>query len=105
MRTEGIDVWNVDLTGNVDFRISKSSLSKVRNILSRCKILGNVEAIVRRAERHMQHTISKTYKDSFRQKQNKHRERNKRSPEETTNITHGEEWFEQYVSCCLFFQK
>ncbi len=53
MTAEGIDIWNVDQHGNVDFRISIDYFAKIRNFFSSCTILENVERLVRRSERQM----------------------------------------------------
>ena len=48
---EGADIWHVDASGSVSFRIAVSSYRRLREKLAHCVEVGNVEDIVRESER------------------------------------------------------
>ena len=73
MNGVGIDVWKVSPEGDVDFRVKKDQFKGMKKELPSCKVVGNVEDIVRKFE-----------KEVF---------------ETSNNKTRADEWFEQYVSC------
>ncbi len=47
---DGADIWHVEASGSVTFRITMSSYRQLRESLAHCVELGNVEDIVRRSE-------------------------------------------------------
>jgi len=68
-----VDIWKVSRGGNVDFRVSKSNWQEMVANLSTCRVAGNVEKILRSAERLDNKRIQMSNKTQL-------------------------EWFEEYVS-------
>ena len=74
MSIDGIDIWKVDQEGNMDFRIARRFFENVSDEYSNCEESGNIEEIVKRAEK--MHSVKKA---------------------NTSQL----EWFDEYVSYVL----
>lgn len=66
MAVEGVDVWQVGVSGSVDLRVSQARFKEMKGKLPGCREQGSVEELVRQAEMLVtRQPVNRTQQDWF----------------------------------------